>query len=198
MLPTLRHENRLYRAGYKYIAGLDEVGRGALAGPIVAAALLLSHDFRIRGLKDSKKLTYKKREEFYEIIVDRAVGWGVGIVSEKFIDRYGIEKANQRAMQKAVCGLTVKPDYILSDFVRFKLSGVEVPFEPVVSGDQKIHVIAAASIVAKVTRDRMLCDLHVEHPEYGFDRHKGYGTREHLVSIQKHGPCAMHRMTYVG
>ena len=180
---------------YKIIAGVDEAGRGPLAGPVVAAAVILDLSNPIIGLNDSKKLTVKKREQLYYEIVDRAISWKVSIVSAHIIDEINILQASLRAMQNAVLALDVKPDICLID-------GNKVPSEiahfskAIVKGDGKIASIAAASIIAKVTRDRIMIDLHKKYPEYNFAQHKGYPTKEHLEAIDKFGILDSHRKSY--
>ena len=194
IIPTQREENRLRKKGYKYIAGLDEVGKGAWAGPLVAAAVILPEDYQIKGLKDSKALTPIARKQLYLEIVKNAANWSVGIVSERIIDRIGIEGANIKAMEAALQKLTIEPDFLLVDYIM--LSHLTIPSLSFKKGDQRIASVAAASIIAKVTRDFILTDEHKKYPQYGFDKHKGYGTSEHHKMICKNGVCRIHRQSF--
>lgn len=189
----LRHEKRLSRSGFASIAGVDEAGRGPLAGPVVAGAVILrEHDFTAT-IDDSKKLSAKNRERAYEEIVRKAF-FGIGIVDEQTIDRINIHRATLRAMELAIANLQVPPDYIIVDGnVRFRAL---CPVEPVVKGDSKCLSIAAASIIAKVTRDRIMMEYHGQYPQYGFSRHKGYATLGHRKAIQKHGISPIHRKSF--
>lgn len=193
--PTQREENKLRRKGYKYIAGLDEVGKGAWAGPLVAAAVILPENFKIKGLRDSKQLSAIQRKLAYLEIVKQAVNWSVGIVSERIIDRIGIQPANIQAMEIALQKLTVEPDFLLIDYL--KLSHLPIPFKSFKKGDERIVSVAAASIIAKVTRDFILTSEHKKFPAYGFDRHKGYGTDQHYQMICRNGICQIHRQSFL-
>ena len=177
------------------IAGVDEAGRGPLAGPIVAAAVILPEKFYLPGLNDSKLLSPQKRETLFVAIKKQALAIGVGKVGQREIDRINIGRANILVMEKAVAALKFKPDYLLIDG-RIKLKNIAIAQESIVRGDQKYACIAAASIIAKVTRDRMMLLYHQKYPEYGFDRHKGYGTKEHFRLLKKHGPCEIHRRSF--
>ncbi|MBN1354403.1 MAG: ribonuclease HII [Candidatus Omnitrophica bacterium] len=191
--PTLRHELKAHKAGYRVIAGLDEAGRGPLAGPVVAACLIL-HDTNFKQkIADSKALTARGRLLAYEEIVEKA-SFGIGIVSHRAIDKINIYQATIRAMESAVKNLGVKPDFLLVDGV-VKL-GLKHAQSRIIKGDTKSLTIACASIVAKVTRDRIMCEYHKKYPQYGFSRHKGYGTREHFSCLAKHGPSPIHRYTF--
>lgn len=190
----LEYERALYAKGYEFICGIDEAGRGPLCGPVVAAAVILKKDDHIEGVNDSKKLTEKKREELFEIIKERAVAWSVGIVDEETIDRINILEATRLAMKKAVEGLSQKPDFALVDAEK-KVS-IDVPYSPIIKGDALSESIAAASIIAKVTRDHMIIELDKEYPEYGFAKNKGYGTKEHTEAILKYGLCKAHRRSF--
>lgn len=181
--------------GCKYIAGVDEAGRGPLAGPVYAAAVILGEDIFIEGLNDSKKLSEKKREELFDIICEKAVAYNIYSVDEKRIDEINILNATHEAMNGAVNGLSVKPDYVLIDGNSIK--NMELPHETVVKGDAKSVSIAAASILAKVSRDRFICEMAEKYPEYGFEKHKGYGTAAHNEAILKHGVCPIHRRTFL-
>jgi len=190
----LKYENKLKRKGFTRIAGLDEAGRGSWAGPIMAAAVIFPKGTRISGLKDSKKLSARLREELYGEIIDKALAWSVGMVSHKLIDRWGIGWANNQVFLQAIKKLDKTPDFLLVDY--FRLKNVDIPFEPVISGDNKVRSIAAASIIAKVTRDNYLKKLDKKYPQYGFARHKGYGTKLHYEMICKHGLCEVHRQSF--
>ncbi len=194
MKPTKRKENILRRNGYQKIAGVDEVGRGAWAGPLVAAAVILPPEFKLAGLRDSKQLSPALREKFFLKITNQALAWSVGIVSEKIIDERGLTYANLLAMEQAVQRLDIAPDYVLIDALALK--NLPVPSEAIVFGDQKIYSIAAASIIAKVFRDCLLKRFDKIFPQYNFARHKGYGTPEHYELICRHGICSLHRQSF--
>lgn len=178
-----------------YIAGVDEAGRGPLAGPVYAAAVILPDDVIIEGINDSKKLSEKKREELFEVIRERALCYAVCAVDEKRIDEINILQATYEAMRGAVCGLSIKPDYVLVDGNRDPELGI--PCETVVKGDSKSMSIAAASILAKVSRDRYISNMAEKYPGYGFEKHKGYGTKAHYEAIEKLGVCEIHRRTFL-
>lgn len=181
--------------GFKCIAGVDEAGRGPLAGPVFAAAVILPENCFIPGLNDSKKLSEKKREELFDIICEKAVSYCIANISHERIDEINILNATFEAMNNAVNGLDVTPDYVLIDGNRIK--GMDVAHETVVKGDAKSVSIAAASILAKVSRDRVMYDAAKQYPQYGFDKHKGYGTKAHCEAILKYGPCKIHRCTFL-
>lgn len=194
------YEERLYREGNRYgkieyIAGVDEVGRGPLAGPVVAAAVILPPDFAVLGVNDSKKLSEKRREELYDVILGEAVDWSIGMRDPEVIDRINILEATKEAMAEAVAGLRKRPDHVLIDALT--LPSLEIPQTGVVKGDANCLCIAAASIVAKVTRDRMMAEYHKMYPAYGFDRNKGYGTKAHYEGIEKEGICPIHRKSFL-
>ena len=177
------------------IAGIDEAGRGPLAGPVVAAAVILPKDHPILYVNDSKQLSEKKREALYEVIMKEAVSVGVGMASEKVIDEINILQATYRAMREAVSKLTPYPDVTLNDAVTIpELSLHQVP---IIKGDAKSASIAAASIIAKVTRDRIMKEYDKLYPEYGFASHKGYGSQQHMEALKQYGPCPIHRMTFI-
>ena len=188
-------ENVLIKKGYKLIAGVDEAGRGPLAGPVYAAAVILPEDVRIDGINDSKKLSEKKREELFEKITAQAVSYCIYSVDEKIIDEVNILNATHQAMNGAVDGLDIKPDYVIIDGNSIK--GMEIPHETIVKGDAKSISIAAASILAKVSRDRYITEISEKYPEYGFEKHKGYGTKAHYEAIEKYGICDIHRKTFL-
>lgn len=191
-----RFEAQAWRAGVARVAGVDEAGRGPLAGPVVAAAVILAPDRRIRGLADSKVLIAERREELFQVIQERALAVGVGIVDHETIDRVNILEATRMAMRQALAGLAVQPELVITDFVR--LPGLPCPQRNLVDGDARCASVAAASIVAKVTRDRIMVEADSKYPQYGFARHKGYATPEHLAAMDRHGPCPLHRRTFAG
>ncbi len=187
-------EKEAYAKGAKFIAGTDEAGRGPLAGPVVAAAVILPEGVFISGLNDSKKLSEKQREELYDIITEKAIAYDVGIVDENIIDEINILNATKMAMEIAVESLGVKPDVLLTDAV--KLDNLKIPQKSIIKGDALSISIAAASIIAKVTRDKLINELDSVYPDYGFKKHKGYGTKEHIDAIKKFGICPIHRTTF--
>ena len=187
-------ENAVRRLGYRQVAGVDEVGRGCLAGPVVAAAVVLDPERHIRGLRDSKLLSPAARERLYDEIVRCAACWTLASVEAGEIDRINIHNAALRAMHSAVTRLEPAPDFVLVD--GFPLPGLAIPQRSVLKGDRRCAVIAAASIVAKVTRDRQMRRLHQTDPRYGFDRHKGYATAQHLAAIDRFGGSAAHRRSF--
>ncbi|MCR4718870.1 MAG: ribonuclease HII [Firmicutes bacterium] len=188
-------EKRLVREGYKYIAGVDEAGRGPLAGPVYAAAVILPPDIRLDGINDSKKLSPKKREELFDEITGKAVCYSIFSVDEKKIDEINILNATHMAMNGAADGLSIKPDYVIIDGNSIK--NMIYPHETIVKGDAKSISIAAASILAKVARDRYITKMAEVYPEYGFEKHKGYGTKEHTDAILKYGVTPIHRKTFL-
>jgi ribonuclease HII len=190
-----RYEAQAWRTGLSRIAGVDEAGRGPLAGPVVAAAVVIAPDRRIKGLCDSKVLPAEKREALFAIIQERAIAVGVGIVDHLTIDRINILEATRVAMMQALTRLTVAPELIITDFV--KLRDCPCPQRNLVDGDARCATVAAASIVAKVTRDRLMHEIDAEFPLYGFAKHKGYATAEHLAAIDRHGLCPLHRRSFV-
>ncbi|ADG82885.1 Ribonuclease H [Thermincola potens JR] len=190
----LKYERELWAAGYTLVAGIDEAGRGPLAGPVVAAAVILKQGDLIEGLNDSKKLSPEKRSELEEVIKERAVAYGIGIVSETEIDEMNIYQAALKAMRIAVAKISLKPEYLLVDAVT--IPGVSIPQKAIVHGDALSCSIAAASILAKETRDRIMTELDALYPHYGFAQHKGYATAFHLEALKKYGPCPVHRKTF--
>jgi ribonuclease HII len=198
MPPSLEREARLWHAGTLRVAGLDEAGRGAWAGPVVAAAVILPplEDLpaELAGVDDSKCLSPSCRQELYHAIIRRALAWGVGIVPAQEIDRIGILPATRKAMELALASLTCRPDALLIDALH--LPQVSCPQEAIIKGDQCCFSIAAASIIAKVTRDNWMAAAHQWLPAYGFARHKGYGTEEHRAALLRHGPSPIHRFSY--
>lgn len=188
-------EDGLYEQGAKLICGVDEAGRGPLAGPVCAAAVILPGHLELPGLTDSKKLTDKKRRELFPIIKEQAIAYGIGFASEKEIDAVNILQATFLAMERALAQLTVRPDLALIDGNREKDFGL--PVKTVIRGDSLSANIAAASVLAKVARDDFMLAMAEEYPQYGFDVHKGYGTRAHYAALTEHGPCQIHRMTFL-
>ena len=188
------YEDDANRQGFNLIAGVDEAGRGPLAGPVVAAAVIMPKGLDITGIDDSKKLSPAKREKLSREIKEQALCWSVGISSVQEIDSINILRASLLAMQRAVTALKLVPDYILVDALT--IPGLKTPQLPIIKGDGKSISIAAASIIAKVTRDKMMETIDREFPNYGFARHKGYGTADHLDALKKHGLCPLHRKTF--
>ncbi len=182
-------------AQYGYICGIDEVGRGPLAGPVVAGAVILPEDCEILYINDSKKLSAKKREELYDIIMEQAVATGIGMVSPQRIDEINILQATYEAMREAISKLSVTPDILLNDAVT--IPQVDIPQVPIIKGDAKSISIGAASIIAKVTRDRLMEEYEKIMPEYGFASNKGYGSGAHIEAIKTYGPSPIHRMTFI-
>jgi len=189
-------ESAAWRRGITRLAGVDEAGRGPLAGPVVAAAVVLSPGARIAGVDDSKRVPPEERRRLFEVIRERALGVGVGVVDHQTIDRINILQATRLAMGQALGALGVEPELVLTDFVM--LPGLGCPQRNLVEGDRRSASVAAASIIAKVTRDRIMEEADREYPMYGFGRHKGYATPEHRSALELHGPCALHRQTFAG
>jgi ribonuclease HII len=187
-------ENGIRRLGFVHVAGVDEVGRGCLAGPVLAAAVVLDPDRYVAGIADSKVLTAADRERLFDEIVGAAVAWAVAAVEPDEIDRINIHRASLMAMRQAVTALEPLPGFVLVD--GFRIPDLVMPQRPVAGGDRRSTAIAAASILAKVTRDRTMRRLHVEDPRYGFDRHKGYATRDHLDAVAKFGYSPIHRRSF--
>lgn len=192
---TWEFEEKAWQNGYSAVCGVDEAGRGPLAGPVCAAAVILPAGIVIEGLNDSKKLSEKKREALFDVITENAISWSVSLVDETVIDEINILQATYRAMQQAVEGLPRPADFVYVDGNRSE--GLSLLHECVVSGDAKIPSVAAASILAKVTRDRLMRDFAVRYPAYGFEKHKGYGSRAHYAALLEHGPCPIHRRTFL-
>lgn len=188
-------EQQCYEKGIRFICGVDEAGRGPLAGPVCAAAVILPQNLDIPGLDDSKKLSDKRRRELYPIIKDQAIAYGIAFADHEEIDKMNILQATFLAMERAIAQLKVKPDFALIDGNREKDFGV--PVQAVVHGDSRSASIAAASILAKVTRDDYMLQMADKYPQYGFEIHKGYGTKAHYAALQNHGPCEIHRMTFL-
>ena len=189
----LEYENNLYNEGVALVAGVDEVGRGPLIGPVVACACILPVNFYHKDIKDSKKLSEKKREEMYKIIKENALAIGLGIVSEKVIDEINIYEATKIAMKEAIENLNITPEHILIDAMKLELN---IPSTSIIKGDAKSESIAAASIIAKVTRDHMLDEMDKEYPMYDLKNNKGYGTKKHIEAIKEYGITKYHRLTF--
>lgn len=189
-------EKEYHKKGIQTICGIDEAGRGPLAGPVVVAAVIMPEDSMIEGVNDSKKISEKKREKLYEEITSQAISWSVGIIHQQEIDEINILNATKKGLTEALKDLKPKPDMILVD----ALTGMDtlgIPYQSIIKGDAKSYSIAAASIIAKVTRDRMMREWDTVYPMYGFEKHKGYGTKEHIDAIREYGICPLHRKTFV-
>lgn len=189
-------EEDIYSQGIEYICGIDEAGRGPLAGPVVVAGVIMPKDSMIEGVNDSKKVSEKKREKLYDEIVENAISYSVGIVDQREIDRVNILNATKAGLTESIRGLKVKPDIILVD----ALTGIDtcgIPYHSIIKGDAKCYSIAAASIIAKVTRDRIMRQWHDVYPEYNFIQHKGYGTAAHIAAIKEYGLTPLHRLSFV-
>lgn len=196
----LKSEKKLFSLGYKLVAGIDEAGRGPLAGPVVAACVIIGPDFKIEPgdlelVADSKKLSAKKREKIFKAIKEKALAVEIGVIDSKVIDKINILQASFLAMRHALKKIKLQPDYILTDG-RFKIPKISINQSAIIKGDSTVWVIAAASIIAKVSRDWMMNNLDTEYPNYNFSKHKGYGTSEHLKNIAQFGPCPVHRFSF--
>lgn len=189
-------ENNLYSKGMNYICGIDEAGRGPLAGPVVVASVIMPKDSMIEGVNDSKKISESKREMLYEKIIEEAVSYGVAIIDQKEIDELNILNATKKALTTSLKELKVRPDIILVDALD-RIDTLQIPYQSIIKGDAKAYSIAAASIIAKVTRDRIMRQWDEIYPQYGFERHKGYGTAAHIAAIKEYGICPLHRLSYV-
>lgn len=194
LVDLYQYENELYDKGINYIAGVDEVGRGPLIGPVVTSCVILPRDFKCDGLTDSKKLGEKKREEYFDYIMEHALSVSVGMMSEKVIDEVNIYEATKLAMYEAINNSKIKPEHVLIDAM--KLENLDIPSTSIIKGDAKSISIAAASVIAKVTRDRMMVELDLKYPMYGFKKHKGYPTKQHVEAIEKYGILDNHRKTF--
>lgn len=190
------YEENLYKKGIKYIAGIDEAGRGPLAGPVVVGAVIMQPSSIIEGVNDSKKISETKREKLYEKITEEAIAWSVGIVNQEEIDEINILNATKKALTMAISNLNIKPEQIVVDALE-NIDTLNIPYNSIIKGDAKIYSISAASIIAKVTRDRIMREYDEVYPQYGFASHKGYGTAKHIQAIQEYGPCALHRKTFI-
>lgn len=192
MIDNLEYEKKLYAEGYELIAGCDEAGRGPLCGPVVAASVILPKNYELPGLTDSKKLTEKQREKFFPIIMKDAIAYGISIIDNEKIDEINILEASRLAMNEAVKKMNVKPDYIITDAMDLRVNNCL----PIIKGDQKSITIAAASVLAKVTRDHIMYEYDKMYPEYDFKSHKGYPTKKHIEKIEKYGILNIYRRTY--
>ena len=188
-------EKELYQKGFKNICGIDEAGRGPLAGPVVIAGVIMPQDSMIEGVNDSKKVSEKKREKLYDIILEKAINYSVAIVGQDVIDEINILNATKQGVTEVVDGLDMKPDLILVDALEH-INTRGIPYEPIIKGDAKCYNIAAASIIAKVTRDRIMREWDEIYPQYGFINHKGYGTAKHIAAIKEYGLCPIHRKSF--
>lgn len=195
-MPDFELEKLYNEKGYKYVCGVDEAGRGPLAGPVCAAAVILPQDIQIDGLNDSKKISEKKRELLFDIIKEKAIAYCIAFGTLEEIEEFNILNATYFAMNRAIDGLNIKANFALIDGNRVP-DGIKVPCETVVKGDAKSASIAAASILAKVTRDRMMCNLDEKYDVYNFKKHKGYGTKEHVELIKQYGPSDIHRLSFL-
>lgn len=189
-----QEEKQIRQHGFQLIAGVDEAGRGPLAGPVVAAAVILPPHYHHKGIQDSKMLTEMKREQLFIEIKNTALSYSVGIVGWKQIDDMGILDATKLAMRQAVLKLDPIPDFVLTDAVPLNIP--DIPQKAIIKGDQKVFCVAAASILAKVTRDHLMAGYHKKYPVYGFDQHRGYGTEVHLKALKEYGPCPIHRFSF--
>lgn len=195
LLLLKEQENELRKKGFQYICGIDEAGRGPLAGPVVIASVIMPADSMIEGVNDSKKVSEKKREKLYEQILEEAISYGVAIIGQDEIDEINILNATKKGLTISLQELSQRPDLILVD----ALNGIDtlgIPYDSIIKGDAKCYSIAAASIVAKVTRDRIMREWDNIYPEYGFEKHKGYGTSAHIAAIREHGLCPIHRRSF--
>ena len=192
LLDNLRYEKKYYKQGFNLIAGVDEVGRGPLVGPVVAAAVILPKNYKLKGLTDSKKLSEKKREEFFDIIKKAAIAIGIGIIDNNIIDEVNIYEATKLAMKDAINNLNIQPEVILTDAMKLSTANTY----PIIKGDLKSISISAASVIAKVTRDRMMDELDKKYPFYDFKNNKGYPTKKHIEAIEKYGILKEHRKSY--
>lgn len=194
IIDLYKTEEELYDEGYRLVCGIDEAGRGPLAGPVVVAACILPPFLRIKGVNDSKQLSPKKREELYKIIIKEALAYNIVFISAEEIDNTDIYRATKKGMLESVKGLSIKPDHVLIDAM--PLNELEISHTSIIHGDARSASIAAASILAKVTRDQYMEKMDIKYPNYGFKKHKGYGTMEHMKALEKYGPCKIHRKTF--
>lgn len=191
-------ENDIYKTdtSIKYICGIDEAGRGPLAGPVVVASVIMPKESMIERVNDSKKVSEKRREELYDIIKKEAIAYGIGIVNEEIIDEINILNSTKKGLTDSLKELKIKPDLIIVDALK-GIDTLKIPYMSIIKGDAKCYSISAASILAKVTRDRIMRKYNEIYPEYGFEKHKGYGTAEHIAKIKEIGPCPIHRKTFI-
>ena len=195
-----KYEENLYNEGYKFIWGIDEAGRGPLAGPVVVGAAVMPRDSKLEWVNDSKKVTEKRREILYDRITEEALAWGVGIISEKEIDELNILNATKKglhlALGEVIEKLKQKPDIVIVDALR-EIDTFEIPYQSIIKGDATCYSISCASILAKVTRDRIMREWNEVYPMYDFEKNKGYGTAEHIKALKQYGPCPIHRRTFI-
>ena len=200
LIKLKQFEKNLYNEGYKLICGIDEAGRGPLAGPVVVGAVIMKPDSMIEWVNDSKKVTEKRRDILYDKITEEAISWGVGIVSEKDIDEINILNATKKglhiALEEVIRKLQKKPELVITDALR-EIDTFNIPYQSIIKGDATCYSISCASIIAKVTRDRIMNEWDEVYPEYGFKSHKGYGTAKHIEAIKKYGPSPIHRKTFI-
>ena len=189
-------EKELYNKGFNKICGIDEAGRGPLAGPVVVAGVIMPQDSMIEGVNDSKKVSEKKREKLYDLIIEEAISYSVAIIGQDVIDDINILNATKKGVEEVVKGLDVKPDLIIVDALTH-INTQGIPYDSIIKGDAKCYNIAAASILAKVTRDRIMRQWDEIYPQYGFSSHKGYGTAKHIQALKEYGPCPIHRRTFI-
>lgn len=189
-------EKELYDKGFEHICGIDEAGRGPLAGPVVVAGVIMPKDSMIEGVNDSKKVSEKKREKLYDLILEEAISYAVAIIGQDVIDEINILNATKQGVTKVVEELDVKPNLILVDALTH-INTKGIPYDSIIKGDAKCYNIAAASIIAKVTRDRIMREWDEIYPQYGFINHKGYGTAKHIEAVKEYGPCPIHRRTFI-
>ena len=189
-------EKELYDKGFEYICGIDEAGRGPLAGPVVVAGVIMPKDSMIEGVNDSKKVSEKKREKLYDVTLEEAISYSVAIIGQDVIDDINILNATKQGVTTVVEELDVKPNLILVDALTH-INTKGIPYDSIIKGDAKCYNIAAASIIAKVTRDRIMREWDEIYPQYGFSNHKGYGTAKHIEAIKEYGPCPIHRRTFI-
>ena len=193
-IEAMREYEEMYDT-FSYICGIDEAGRGPLAGPVVVAAVIMPKDSMIEGVNDSKKVSEKKREKLYELIIEEAISYSVGIVDQNEIDRINILNATKEGLTMAVKELNPRPDLIIVDALT-KIDTDGIPYQSIIKGDATCYSISAASIIAKVTRDRIMRQWDEIYPQYGFAKHKGYGTKAHMEALRRHGPCPLHRRSF--
>lgn len=195
LLLLKKQENELRKKGFNFICGIDEAGRGPLAGPVVVASVIMPADSMIEGVNDSKKVSEKKREKIYDQIIEEAISYGVGIIGQDEIDEINILNATKKGLTMSLQELTQKPDLILVDALTH-IDTLGIPYDSIIKGDAKCYSISAASIIAKVTRDRIMREWDKVYPEYGFEKHKGYGTATHIAAIKEYGLCPIHRKSF--
>lgn len=195
MIDKLAYEREILSKGYKYIAGIDEVGRGPLAGPVVTACVIMDLENIIEGIDDSKKLSFNKREKLLTEIIEKSICYSIGVVDEKEIDSINILNATKKAMVQAVNGMEIQPDYVLCDAI--DSLDIKQEIMGIIKGDSLSYTIGAASIIAKQYRDKLMIEYANEFPQYGFEKHKGYGTKYHREALLMHGPCRIHRKSFI-